>query len=194
MAGSSRRRYCISIAIILASAGACSGSIPSKGSVAPRGDRATVESSSIPLLGPDTRLRISGAFSTRTSAIIPGSGFGCGMHGGTFIFETNAMRINGKSEVARVKILVKGFTGPSTYSATEPPSPYRRTPVQVVTASNAATGSGSAFFIATRGRITVRTGSPTSVHETTGSVHARLVEQGGSSTLTLIGLWSCASP
>jgi hypothetical protein len=116
------------------------------------------------------------------------------MHGGTFIFETNAMRIDGKSEVARVQIFVKGFTGPSTYSATEPPAPYRRTPVQVVTGSNAATGSGNAFFIATRGRITVRTGSPTSVHETTGSVHARLVEQGGSSTLTLIGLWSCGSP
>jgi hypothetical protein len=115
------------------------------------------------------------------------------MHGGTFIFETNAMRIDGKSEVARVQIFVKGFTGPSTYSATEPPAPYRRTPVQVVTASNAATGAGSAFFIATRGRITVRTGSPTSVHETTGSVHARLVEQGGSGTLILIGLWSCAT-
>jgi hypothetical protein len=116
------------------------------------------------------------------------------MHGDTFIFQTNAMRIDGESDVARVAIILKGFTGPSTYSATEPPAPYRRTPVQVVTASNAATGAGSAFFIATRGRITVRTGSPTSVHETTGSVHAQLVEQGGSSTLTLIGLWSCASP
>jgi hypothetical protein len=161
---------------------------PAAGTVVPFGTTMTVVIASQPL----TELRVKGAFTTSTAASVPGSGLECGMHQSRFIFETNAMRLEGGTEVARVEITLPGFTGPGTYPAKEPLLQYRRTPVQVVTASNAATGSGDAFFIATRGRVRVRTGGPTSPRATSGAVQAHLVQQGGSVALTLTGSWSCA--
>lgn len=173
MARSSQRLRCISISIILVSAAACSRMLP-EGESSSRGAGATAEPSATPSSRLTTRLRLSGAFEAKTSSSLAGSGFGCGMHDETFFFETNAMRVGSGAEVARVDLAITGFTGPSTYGAVEPSQPYRRTPVQVITASNAATGGGIDFFVADRGRITVLTGGPISVHETTGFVRGRI--------------------
>jgi hypothetical protein len=145
-----------------------------------------------------TNLVISGGFHTTSGRAVVWSEQGCGYRSnGTLLYQSNPLRIDRGSAVARVKLFIRRYRGPRRYDA-RAPAPYGRTAVQVVTGRNAATGVASGFYIATSGTITVlrarSVGQQDRSASLSGTVHARLRLQRGSRRLRLDGSWYCRVP
>ena len=143
-----------------------------------------------------TKLVVSGGFNTRSARSVTSLEEGCGFRSKTrmLIYGSEAMRIARGPAVARVEFLIPHIRGARRYDA-RIPAPYSRTAVQVVTGRNAATGVASGSYIAKSGTVVVtqatnvgRVGEAGSV---SGTVHARLRPQRGTTRLRLDGSWHC---
>jgi hypothetical protein len=92
-----------------------------------------------------TNLVISGGFHTTSSRAVVWSEQGCGYRSnGTLLYQSNPLRVDRGSAVARVEFFIRRYRGPRRYDA-RAPAPYGRTAVQVVTARNATTVSPVVF-------------------------------------------------
>ena len=141
---------------------------------------------------PVEHLAVGGAIHATTARTSPGSGHGCTLQDGTLTFQSDAMEIRDSPNVARVQIELTGVDHAGRYSATQPLQQYRRTPVRVSVAPNAASGTATGFYVATAGRVAVSgLGPDDRPRGTYGSVDADLTLQGDNRTIHLRGTWVC---